>query len=104
MPDETRPRRPVVSPSSAGTSEGSAEQKKEQLSAHNRVRSSVSTAAMDRGVLMAAMGPRPAGTLQPAIAGGESYTDAEVMLRVKAGDQPAFDFLVQKYRRPLVGF
>jgi RNA polymerase sigma-70 factor (ECF subfamily) len=26
------------------------------------------------------------------------------MLRVKAGDQSAFDYLVQKYRRPLVGF
>jgi RNA polymerase sigma-70 factor, ECF subfamily len=59
---------------------------------------------MDGGVLMASLGPRPAGTLQPAMAGAESYTDAEVMLRVKAGDQSAFDFLVQKYRRPLVSF
>jgi RNA polymerase sigma-70 factor, ECF subfamily len=58
---------------------------------------------MDRGVLMASLGPRPAG-LQPAMAGAESYTDAEVMLRVKAGDQSAFDYLVQKYRRPLVSF
>ncbi|MGA7512684.1 MAG: sigma-70 family RNA polymerase sigma factor, partial [Candidatus Sulfotelmatobacter sp.] len=40
----------------------------------------------------------------PALAGAESYTDAEVMLRVKAGDQSAFDYLVQKYRRPLVSF
>jgi RNA polymerase sigma-70 factor, ECF subfamily len=38
------------------------------------------------------------------MAGAESYTDAEVMLRVKAGDQSAFDYLVQKYRRPLVSF
>jgi RNA polymerase sigma-70 factor (ECF subfamily) len=59
---------------------------------------------MDRGVLMASLGPRPAGTLQPAMAGAESYTDAEVMLRVKAGDHSAFDYLVQKYRRPLVSF
>lgn len=59
---------------------------------------------MDRGVLMASLGPRPAATLQPAMAGAESYTDAEVMLRVKAGDQSAFDYLVQKYRRPLVSF
>jgi RNA polymerase sigma-70 factor (ECF subfamily) len=59
---------------------------------------------MDRGVLMASLGPRPAGTLQPAMAGAESYTDAEFMLRVKAGDQSAFDYLVQKYRRPLVSF
>jgi len=46
----------------------------------------------------------PAGSLQPAMAGAETYTDAEVMLRVKAGDQSAFDYLVQKYRRPLVSF
>jgi RNA polymerase sigma-70 factor, ECF subfamily len=59
---------------------------------------------VDRSVLMASVASRPAGTLQPAIAGAESYTDAEVMLRVKAGDQSAFDFLVQKYRRPLVSF
>jgi len=59
---------------------------------------------MDRGVLMATMGPRPASPLQPAMAGAAGYTDAEVMLRVKAGDQSAFDYLVQKYRRPLVGF
>jgi RNA polymerase sigma-70 factor (ECF subfamily) len=38
------------------------------------------------------------------MAGAEGFTDAEVMLRVKAGDQSAFDYLVQKYRRPLVSF
>ncbi len=52
---------------------------------------------------MAAAGPRPVD-LQPAMAGVEGYTDAEVMLKVKAGDESAFDYLVQKYRRPLVGF
>jgi RNA polymerase sigma-70 factor (ECF subfamily) len=31
-------------------------------------------------------------------------TDAEVMLRVAAGDDAAFDYLVEKFRRPLVGF
>jgi len=36
--------------------------------------------------------------------GGEETSDAQVMLRVKAGDQSAFDYLVQKYRRPLVSF
>jgi RNA polymerase sigma-70 factor (ECF subfamily) len=30
--------------------------------------------------------------------------DVEAMLRVKAGDESAFGFLVQKYRRPMVGF
>ncbi len=59
---------------------------------------------MDQGVLMATLGPRSGASLQPVVAGAEGYTDAEVMLRVKAGDQSAFDYLVQKYRRPLVSF
>src|SRR6202041_1904655 len=104
MPDENRPLRPTVSSSSGRTSGASPDQDKEQLSVPDGVQSSVSTAAIDRGVLMASLGPRPAGSLQPAMAGAESYTDAEVMLRVKAGDQSAFDYLVQKYRRPLVSF
>jgi len=53
---------------------------------------------------MGTVDPRPANCLQPAFAGAENFTDAEVMLRVKAGDQSAFDYLVQKYRRPLVSF
>jgi RNA polymerase sigma-70 factor, ECF subfamily len=104
MPDENCPPRPALSSSPTGTSESSAEPEKEQLSAPKRVRASVSTAAIDHSVLMASLGPRPAGALQPAVAGTQNYTDAEVMLRVKAGDQSAFDYLVQKYRRPLVSF
>jgi len=104
MPDENRHPRPPVSPTSAGTSEASAGQEKEQLSARERVQSSVSTAAINRGVLMAGMVPRVEGSLPPAMGVSETYTDAEVMLRVKAGDQSAFDYLVQKYRRPLVSF
>jgi len=48
-----------------------------------------------------------AGTAPPfsaAVAGGEETTDAQVMLRVKAGDQSSFDYLVQKYRRPMISF
>src|SRR3984885_13305983 len=104
MPDETRPLRSTVSSSSGATSGVSSDQDKEQLSLPDGVQSSVSTAAIDRRVLMASLGSRPAGSVQPAMAGAESYTDAEVMLRVKAGDQSAFDYLVQKYRRPLVSF
>ncbi len=58
---------------------------------------------MDPSPLMAAMGSPPISSFQQMVA-SESYTDAEVMLRVKAGDQSAFDYLVQKYRRPLVSF
>ena len=34
----------------------------------------------------------------------DTLTDADVMLRVKAGDDTAFAYLVQKYRRPMVNF
>ena len=43
-------------------------------------------------------------TALPASPGFELLTDAEVMLRVKVGDDSAFDHLVEKFRRPLVGF
>jgi RNA polymerase sigma-70 factor (ECF subfamily) len=31
-------------------------------------------------------------------------TDAQIMLQVKAGNDSAFEYLVQKYRRPMVSF
>jgi RNA polymerase sigma-70 factor (ECF subfamily) len=34
----------------------------------------------------------------------EGTSDADVMLQVKAGDDSAFAYLVQKYRRPMVSF
>lgn len=34
----------------------------------------------------------------------DTLTDADVMLRVKAGDDTAFTYLVQKYRRPMINF
>jgi RNA polymerase sigma-70 factor, ECF subfamily len=59
---------------------------------------------MDRGLL--AMTPVPSA-VKAANGGdpsGEGLTDAQIMLRVKAGDDSAFEFLVQKYRRPMVSF
>jgi RNA polymerase sigma-70 factor, ECF subfamily len=53
-------------------------------------------------MLMAAATPQPPSALTGAP--GAEITDAEVMLRVKTGDQAAFDYLVQKYRRPMVSF
>lgn len=54
-------------------------------------------------MLMGATTPPASAGFSVAVAGGES-SDAEIMLRAKAGDQSAFDYLVQKYRRPLVSF
>jgi RNA polymerase sigma-70 factor, ECF subfamily len=62
----------------------------------------VSTAALDRGLLMAMTPECP--PLAPAVASADALTDAQIMLRVRAGDQAAFEYLVQKYRRPMVSF
>ena len=74
-----------------------------QLSTPGRVQTSVSSFAVDRGMLnMGAISPGAEAETRPAFA--EGLTDAEVMLRVKAGDAAAFDYLVAKYRRAMVSF
>jgi RNA polymerase sigma-70 factor (ECF subfamily) len=99
-PESTRPR---VSPSSAKSSASSPELEKTRLSSPDGVEIEVGTAALDHGMWMAAATPPPTRAFSPAVAAGE-LSDAEIMLRVKAGDQAAFDYLVQKYRRPIVSF
>lgn len=58
---------------------------------------------MDRGLLPFAGAPQPAAS---AVMTGspETISDADVMLRVKTGDESAFTYLVEKYRRPMVSF
>jgi RNA polymerase sigma-70 factor (ECF subfamily) len=60
---------------------------------------------MDRGFFsMATAPPSTAGLGASLGLVPEGLTDAEVMLRVKAGDESAFSYLVQKYRRAMVNF
>jgi len=61
---------------------------------------------MDRGVLaMASIVPESSAEIDPPLPGpAVGLTDAEIMLRAKAGDESAFEYLVQKYRRAMVGF
>src|ERR1700758_668662 len=84
-------------PSEQKTSSSPPEPKVAQLSTGDGVETDVSTAAFHRGMLMGA-----SSVTAPAIAAVDP--DAEVMLRAKAGDQSAFNYLVQKYRRPMVSF
>ena len=102
MTFEPKPTRPPLSHSGQGTSPNSANGSEAQLSRPDGVETDVSTAALDRTMLLAAT-PSVAAVF-PAGAGADSQSDAEIMLRVKAGDQTAFDYLVQKYRRPMVSF
>jgi RNA polymerase sigma-70 factor (ECF subfamily) len=99
---DPKPARAPLSPLPTGTSTTSPDPEKKQLSPRDGVEIDVSTAALDRGMLVAGA-PRESRAFTPAMAGAE-VTDAEVMLRVKTGDQSAFDYLVQKYRRPMVSF
>jgi len=91
-------------PSSEGTYNGEASSNPAQLSSRQRVQSNVSSAAIDRG-LLTMQGGVPSGAAQQAVARAAGVdSDADVMLRVKAGDDAAFEFLLQKYRRPMVSY
>jgi RNA polymerase sigma-70 factor, ECF subfamily len=59
--------------------------------------------AIDRGLLGLGGVVQPSVVQNGGTAPGEQ-SDAEVMLRVKAGDDAAFDYLVQKYRRAMLNF
>ena len=116
MKNESKSGAKVVTALSA-TSSGAPENVVEaRLSDADGVNRDVGTAAMDRSLLGGGMldgallGARPGAGASvmgmgsnPAVS-GEAMTDADVMLRVKGGDQAAFDWLVAKYRRPMVNF
>lgn len=102
MAFEPNPARTKVTYSQQSTSSQPPDGEKSQLSDPDGVETGVSATALDRGMLMGAAVSGP-GVFAPFVADG-SLTDADVMLRVKAGDQSAFEYLVQKYRRPIVSF
>jgi RNA polymerase sigma-70 factor, ECF subfamily len=93
-----KPETSDVSPSKKGTSTPTDQPDDSQLSESNRVQDDVGSIALNRGLL--AMG----GHAPAAVASAGELTDADVMLRVKAGDDSAFDYLVQKYRRQIINF
>ena len=79
-----------------------------QLSPRQRVSKGVSSLALSPELPAgAAARLRVAGggeTMAATPAAWQLLSDAEVMLRVAAGDDTAFDYLVEKFRRPLVSF
>ncbi len=64
----------------------------------------MSSLAIDRGLLSFGGGPHSASPLATGSVHPEALADADVMLKVKTGDESAFAFLVQKYRRPMISF
>jgi RNA polymerase sigma-70 factor, ECF subfamily len=99
MAFDSKPAKTPVFPSEKGTSPSP----NAQLFSPGGVDSDVSSIAIDRGVLAMGGGPRQPQVAAEAGVSGE-LTDAHVMLKVKAGDDSAFDYLVQKYRRPMMSF
>ena len=97
MPHKAKPEIAPVTPSKQSTSEPQPDSENLQLSDPDGVNSDVGSLALDRGLLAVGMHP-------PGAAAETCISDAEMMLRVKAGDDSAFDYLVQKYRRPMIGF
>ena len=81
-----------------------------QLSDQERVQEDVGTIALKPGFFPANQKVRANKTTAPMArveAHNPAYgelTDAEVMLRCGAGDDAAFNYLVEKYRRPIVSF
>ena len=82
-----------------------------QLSSSGRVPTDVSSVALNgalgRGYMAVEAVSSESGALgspAPLNATLETGGDAQFMLRVKAGDDDAFDYLVQKYRRPIIHF
>ncbi len=83
-----------------------------QLSPPNGVSTDVSSVAIDRGLLDRGLlnfagtpsPPAPDTMAKSIVSSGDAVSDVDVMLRVKTGDESAFAYLVQKYRRPMVGF
>ncbi len=92
--------KPPVEPSQDGSYVSNPDPAEPQLSPPAGVLSNVSSVAIDRGLL--ALAGTPSGARLEVTS--EGMTDADVMLRVKAGDDSAFDYLVQKYRRPMISF
>ena len=81
-----------------------------QLSWDAGVTGNVASIAIEQGGLLGRAGRasiNPPELVQVSMAETpvlELLSDAEVMLRVAAGDDGAFDYLVEKFRRPMVSF
>ena len=103
MTTEPKPAKVPVAHSTEGTSRPGPGATETQLSSSPGVESDVSSVALDRGLLAMGAGQQAPFEADAGVS-GEGRSDAEIMLQVKAGDDSAFEYLVQKYRRPMVSF
>ncbi|HMD15325.1 MAG TPA: RNA polymerase sigma factor [Terriglobales bacterium] len=113
MPASDIPEARPVTDSPGSTSTRLPTSEDAQLCPPNGVSTGVSSVAIDRGILDRGVldrgllnfaGAPPSSSAPDTMANSEAVSDVDVMLRVKTGDESAFSYLVQKYRRPMVGF
>jgi RNA polymerase sigma-70 factor (ECF subfamily) len=123
MPAPDTPDSQSVTKSDEKTSSPISDAKEAQLCPQAGVSTEVSSVAIDRGMLGREMldrgmlgrgtagrgrpnvvAPSPSSAPMADANSAEAHSDVDAMLRVKTGDESAFAFLVQKYRRPMVGF
>ena len=91
---------PSVNPESEGFWE-----EETQLSSDERVRQGMGTIALER-IPIDEQSARLASSHMPAGLGGDlsQMSDAEIMQRAGAGDEACLEFLIAKYRRPIISF
>lgn len=69
------------------------------------VRKGMATIALDRVLDQPLLkGVRKEGAASARVADWSALTDAEIMLRVSEGDDQGFNYLIEKYRKPIVHF
>ncbi|MES2220928.1 MAG: RNA polymerase sigma factor [Acidobacteriota bacterium] len=95
-----QPSEPSLSPESEGFW-----QEETQLSSSESVREDMGTIALER-IPIDEQSTRQVASKIPAGLGGDLYqaSDAEIMQRAGAGDEAALEFLIAKYRRPIISF
>ena len=64
----------------------------------------MATVALDRDLLQGTRGQERAAGRVTGPAEWNALSDAEIMLRVREGDEAGFNFLIAKYRKPIVNF
>jgi RNA polymerase sigma-70 factor (ECF subfamily) len=74
-----------------------------QPSGENGVQEDMATMVLDKSALGVGVGARPEMGSGPH-AELDPKSDAAIMLRVAAGDEASFNFLVQKHHRPVIHF
>ena len=67
----------------------------------NGVGKDMATIALDSSLLK---GSRTEAAAYSRLSSGSELSDAEIMLRVREGDDAGFDYLIEKYRRPIIHF